>query len=102
MAFNYICACKILQQNEFVENGWPANSALFMYVSAHCVETVELEIARLLDTRWYRGNASAFGARGPGFNSRFRLGSFMFDNMFWTLSFLFDLSTLTTIKIIIK
>jgi len=29
---------KILQKNEFVENVWPANSALFIYISIHCVE----------------------------------------------------------------
>jgi len=35
-------ACKILQKkNVFVENVWPANSALFVYVSTHCVETVK-------------------------------------------------------------
>jgi len=28
---------KILQKNEFVENVWPAKSALFIYVSTHCV-----------------------------------------------------------------
>jgi len=33
---------KILQKkNEFVENVWPANSALFIYVSTLCVETVK-------------------------------------------------------------
>ena len=33
---------KILQKkNEFVENVWPTNSALFIYVSTHCVETVK-------------------------------------------------------------
>jgi len=29
------------RKNEFVENVWPANSALFIYVSIHCVETVK-------------------------------------------------------------
>jgi len=30
--------CKILQKKiEFVENVWPANSALFIYVSTYCV-----------------------------------------------------------------
>jgi len=33
---------KILQKNVFVENVWPANLALFIYVSTHCVETVKL------------------------------------------------------------
>jgi len=34
-------ACKILQKNVFVENAWPANLALFVYVSTHCVKTVK-------------------------------------------------------------
>jgi len=37
-----IHACKnITEKNEFVENVWPANSALFFYVSTHGVETVK-------------------------------------------------------------
>ena len=32
---------KILQKNEFVENVWPENLALFIYVSIHCIETVK-------------------------------------------------------------
>ena len=28
-------------KNVFVENVWPANLALFVYVSIHCVETVK-------------------------------------------------------------
>jgi len=36
-----IHACKILQKNEIVENVWPANSALFIYVFAQCIETVQ-------------------------------------------------------------
>ena len=36
-----IHACKNMTKNEFVENAWPANSALFIYVSTHCVETVK-------------------------------------------------------------
>jgi len=37
-----IHACKnITEKNEFVENGWSANSALFIYVSIHCVETLK-------------------------------------------------------------
>jgi len=32
---------KLLQKNEFVENVRPANSALFIYVSTDCVETVK-------------------------------------------------------------
>ena len=49
----------------FVENVWPANLALFIYVSTHCVETV-----KWIDynwhsqlTRWCSGNASAFGCK---------------------------------------
>jgi len=29
------------RKNEFVENVWAANSALFIYVSTPCVETVK-------------------------------------------------------------
>ena len=37
-----INACKnMTEKNEYVENAWPANSALFIYVSTHCVETVK-------------------------------------------------------------
>ena len=36
-----ILACKKYRKNAFVENVWPANLALFIYVSAHCVETVK-------------------------------------------------------------
>jgi len=32
---------KYNKKNEFVVNVWPANSALFIYVSTHCVETVD-------------------------------------------------------------
>ena len=32
---------KIVQKNVFDENVWPANLALFIYVSIHCVETVK-------------------------------------------------------------
>jgi len=64
-------ACKILQKNVFVENVWPANLALFVYVSTHCVETVKwLDYNRYCQlTRWCSGNASALGARGPGTGS---------------------------------
>jgi len=52
-------ACTILQKNVFVENVWPAN-----------VETVKWldynQYSQL--TRWCSGNASALGARCPGFN----------------------------------
>ena len=36
-----IHACRNKQKIEFPENVWPANSALFIYVSTHCVETVK-------------------------------------------------------------
>jgi len=44
----------------------------FVYVSTHCVETVKwLDYIRYSPlTRWCSGNASALGARGPGFNPR--------------------------------
>ena len=61
---------KILQKNVFVENVWPANSALFIYVSTHCVQKVKwLDFNKYSQlTRWCSGNASAVGAKGPGFN----------------------------------
>ena len=67
---------KILQKNLFVENVWPANLALFVYISTHCVETVKwLYYNRYSQlTRWCSGNASALGARRPGFNHRLRQG----------------------------
>jgi len=67
---------KILEKNVFVENVWPANLALFVYVSTHCVETVKwLDYDRYSQlTRWCSGNASALGARGPGFNPPLRQG----------------------------
>ena len=37
-----IHACQNLpEKNEFVANVWPANSALFIYVSNHCVVTAK-------------------------------------------------------------
>jgi len=37
-----INACtNIKEKNDFFENVWPANSALFIYVSTHCVEMVK-------------------------------------------------------------
>ena len=67
---------KYYRKNVFVENVWPANLALFVYVSTHCVETVKwLDYNRFFQlTRWCSGNASALGARGPGFNPRHRQG----------------------------
>ena len=76
-----ILACKnITEKNAFVENVWPANVALFIYVSTHCVETVKwLDYNRYFQlTRWCSGNASAWGARGPGFNPQIGQGFFMF------------------------
>jgi len=75
---------KLLQKNEFVENVWPANSALFIYVLTHCVETVKyLDYNRYSQlTQWCRGNASALDARCPGFNSQLRQ---------WFLCFIFVL-----------
>jgi len=63
---------EILQKNEFVENVWPANSALIIYVSTNCVETVKcLDYNRNYQlTRWCSGNASTLNVRGSGFNSR--------------------------------
>jgi len=34
--------CIITEKNEFVENVWPANSALIINVLTHCVETVKI------------------------------------------------------------
>ena len=67
---------KIIQKNVFVENVWPANLALFIYVSTHCVEKVKwLDYNRYSQlTRWCSGNASGLVARGLGFNSQLRQG----------------------------
>ena len=67
---------KYYRKNVFAENVWPAKLALFVYVSTHCAETVKwLDYCRYSQlTRWCSGNASALGARGPGFNPRLRLG----------------------------
>ena len=56
---------KLLQKNEFVENVCPANSALFIYISTQCVETVKwLDYNRLSQlTLQCSGNASALGAK---------------------------------------
>jgi len=55
---------------------WPAHLALFIYISTHCIETVKyLDNNRYSQLTWWcRGNTSALGARGPGFNSRLRQG----------------------------
>jgi len=51
----------------FAENVWPANSAMFIYVN-------NLNSLTKIDTfSWLNGpevNASDWGVRGPGFNSR--------------------------------
>ena len=49
---------KYYRKNVFVENVWPANVALFVYVSTHCVETVKwLDYNRYSQlTRWCSGN----------------------------------------------
>jgi len=67
---------KQLQKKVFVENFWPANLALFIYVSTHCVETVKwLDYNRYSQlTRCGSGNASALGARARRFNPRLRQG----------------------------
>jgi len=39
--YSYSCMLTYYRKNEFVENVWPANSSLFIYVSTHCVETVK-------------------------------------------------------------
>ena len=68
-----IHACKnSTEKNVFDENVWPANLAVFIYVSIHCVKTVKwLDYNRYSQlTRWCSGNASALGARAPGFNPR--------------------------------
>jgi len=83
-------ACKILQKNVFVENVWPVNLALFVYVSTHCVETVKwLDYNRYSQlTRCCSGNASALGARGPGFNPRLRQGFLCLNFCFVVVVFL--------------
>ena len=68
-----------IQKNIFVENVCPANLALFIYVSTHCVDTVKwLDYNRYCQlTRWCSDNASALGARAPGFNPRIRQGFYV-------------------------
>jgi len=67
---------KIKQKNVFVENVWPANLALFIDVSTHCVEKVKwLEYNPYSQlTRWCSGNASALGARVSGFSPQLQQG----------------------------
>ena len=86
-------ACKTIQK-VFVENVWPANLALFIYVSTHCVETVKyLDYNRYSQlTRWCSSNTSALGARVPGFNPRHRQGFLCFIFCFVDVVFLIFLS----------
>jgi len=70
------------EENVFVKNVRPANLALFIYVSTHCVDTVKwldlVDYNRYSQlTRWCSGNASALDARGPGFKARFRQGFYV-------------------------
>ena len=85
---------KYYRKNVFVENVWPANLALFVYVSTHCVETVKwLDYNRYCQlTRWSSGNASALGVRGPGFNPRIRQGFLCVIVCFVVVVFLLFLS----------
>ena len=66
----------ITEKNVFDENVWPASSALFIYISIHCVETLKwFDYNRYSQlTRWCSGNALDLIARGPGFNPRLRGG----------------------------
>jgi len=66
----------IIQKNVFVENVWPINLALFIYVSTHCVEKIKwLDYNQYYQlTLWCSGKASALGARGPGFNPHLLAG----------------------------
>jgi len=90
------------RKNKFVVNVWPANSALFIYVSNYCVETVkQLDYNQYTQlTRWCRGNTSALGARAPGFNSWFWQGFlfFIFLLFLWVF-FIFCPKTLFVTKI---
>ena len=54
----------------------PQHSALFIYVLTPCIETIKkIDYNRYSQlTRWCSDNASALGARGPGFNSWLRHG----------------------------
>jgi len=85
-----------------------ANFALFVYFSTHYAEPVKLldfiRYLQLTRSRWSRGHASDWGARGPGLDSRlwkwffclcFVVASFTFfvkKKYFcheWTLNFLY-------------
>ena len=85
---------KYYRKKDFYENVWPAKSALFIYVSTHCVETVKLlEFNRYSQlTQWCIGYASALGARGPGFHSRLWQGFLCLIFCFVVVVFYFFLS----------
>ena len=89
-----IHACKKYRKNEFVENVWPGNLALFIYESTHCVGTVKwLDYNRYSQlTRLCSGNASALGSKGPGFNPRLRQGFLCLIFCFVVVVFLLFLS----------
>ena len=62
---------------------WPPDSALFIYVLTHCIETFK-KLYYNQDfqlTLWCRGNASPLGATSPGFNFQLRQ-RFLFDFLF--------------------
>ena len=77
-------AWKNITKKCICENVWPANLALFVYFSTHCVETVKwLDYNRYSKlTRWCSGNASAFGARVPGFKPRSDKGFYVWFFLF--------------------
>jgi len=78
----------------FVENVWPAHSALFVYVSTHFDETVKwFDYNRYSQLTWRcSGNASALGASRPGFNPRLRQGFLCLIICFVVVVFLLFLS----------
>ena len=59
------------EKNEFVENVWPANSALFIYGSTHCMETVK-SLLTINTPCWL--SSTVVSGLGHGFNSRLRQG----------------------------
>ena len=78
-------------KSEFVGKMWPANSALFIYVSNYyCIETVnQLDYNQYSQlTLLCSGNASAFGARYPGFYSWLRQGFLCLNICFVVVVFL--------------
>ena len=85
---------KYYRKDAFVENVWPANLALFVYVSTHCVEPIKwLDYNRSSQLTWWcSGNASALGARGPGFNPRLLQGFLCLILCFVVVVFLLFLS----------